>query len=92
MRRLYSSLAIFGLMGTIAGCHTSGVCDCVGPGNPCCYGNVGLPLAPTQWSPVAVTEAGEPARAMPKAEIKELDAGKPLTAPEKLSPPADSGK
>jgi hypothetical protein len=80
MRRLYSSLAIFGLMGTIAGCHTSGVCDCIGPGNPCCYGNV------------AVTEAGEPARAMPRADIRELDAGKPLTAPEKLSPPADSGK
>jgi hypothetical protein len=44
-----------------------------------------MPLAPTQWSPVAVTGAGEPARAMPKAEIKEL-------APEKIGAPVDSGK
>jgi len=86
MRRICSMLAFLGLVGTVVGCHTAGACDCAGPGNACCYGNVGMPLAPTQWSPIALNGAGEPARAMPKAEIKEL------TAPERIGPPVDSGK
>jgi hypothetical protein len=51
-----------------------------------------MPLAPTQWSPLAVSGPGEPARAMPRADIKELDAGKPVIAPENIGPPVDSGK
>ena len=42
MRRLYSLLAFLGFVGTIAGCHTAGACDCAGPGNPCCYGKYGI--------------------------------------------------
>jgi hypothetical protein len=80
-------LAFLGFVGMIAGCHTAGACDCAGPGNACCYGNVGMGLAPTQWSPIAMSEAGEPARAMPKAE-RELDAGKA----ERIGPPIDTGK
>jgi hypothetical protein len=86
MRRFYSSLTILGLMGAIAGCHTAGACDCAGPGSPCCYGSVGMPLAPTQWAPVATFAPGDPARAMPKAEMAAP------AAPEKISAPADSGK
>jgi hypothetical protein len=36
--------------------------------------------------------AGEPARAMPKADIREMDAGKPVIAPERIGPPVDTGK
>ena len=92
MRRLYSLLAFLGFVGTIAGCHTAGACDCAGPGNPCCYGNYGMPLAPTQWTPIAMSGAGEPARAMPRADIREMDAGKPMIAPERIGPPVDTGK
>ena len=91
MRRLYVSLAVLGFLGVMVGCHTAGVCDCAGPGSPCTtYGGLGAPIIPTQWSPVAVFPGGEPARAMPKAEIKDLDAGKPV--PEKLAPPTELGK
>ncbi|HEV2946625.1 MAG TPA: hypothetical protein VGX70_04575 [Gemmataceae bacterium] len=92
MRRLYFSLAALGFLGAMVGCHTAGVCDCAGPGNPCTtYGGVGAPLVPTQWSPVAALPGAEPARAMPKAEIRDLDAPR-IVAPEKLSPPSDGGK
>jgi hypothetical protein len=88
MRRLCSLLAFLGFVGMMVGCHTAGACDCAGPGNACCYGSVGMPLAPTQWSPVATSAAGEPARAMPKADIKELSPA----APEKIGPPVDTGQ
>jgi len=89
MRRICSLLALLGLVGMTVGCnHTAGACDCAGPGNACCYGSVGMPLAPTQWSPIAMNAAGEPARAMPKADIKELTPA----APERLAAPADAGK
>ena len=55
MRRICSLLALLGLVGMTVGCnHTAGACDCAGPGNACCYGSVGMPLAPTQWSPIAM--------------------------------------
>lgn len=38
MRRLLSSLTALGLLSAVIGCeHTAGCCDCVGPGDPCCY-------------------------------------------------------
>jgi hypothetical protein len=93
MRRLYVSLAAFGFLGAMVGCHTAGVCDCAGPGSPCTtYGGLGAPIVPTQWSPVATMPGGEPARAMPKAEGQVIDAGKTAPAPEKLIAPADAGK
>jgi len=51
-----------------------------------------MPLAPTQWTPIAMSGAGEPARAMPKADIREMDAGKPVIGPERIGPPVDTGK
>jgi len=93
MRRLYVSLAAFGFLGVMVGCHTAGVCDCAGPGSPCTtYGGLGMGIVPTQWSPVATMPEVDLARPMPKAEGKEVDAGKDAAAPEKLSPPADLGK
>ncbi len=93
MRRVYVSLVALGFLGAMVGCHVSGVCDCTGPGNPCTtYGGLGAPLVPTQWSPVAGMPGGEPARPMPKAEGKEVDAGKGAPAAEKIAPPIDAGK
>lgn len=90
MRRFYFSLATLGFLGAMVGCHTAGVCDCAGPGNPCTtYGGVGAAIVPTTWSPIAVLPGGEPARAMPKAEVKEGDQG---LAPERLGPPTELGK
>lgn len=41
MCRLFTTILVVGLLGSAVGCchHAAGVCDCVGPGDTCCYGH-----------------------------------------------------
>lgn len=41
MRRVFTTLTAAGLLSAALGCchHVSGVCDCAGPGDACCYGH-----------------------------------------------------
>jgi hypothetical protein len=93
MRRLLTSLTAMSLLAALAGCnHVVGICDCVGPGDACVYGQgPGSPITIIDWRALAAKHHGPEAEAapMPRAGGKDAEVAPP---PEPIPAPENKGK
>jgi hypothetical protein len=71
MGRLFTLLAVAGVMGLMVGCnHFAGICDCDRCHDPCCYGPTSPPGS-VEYSPTAPAEISKDKPAKPLEKAKE---------------------